>query len=70
MNDAVLIVASTVGVLTIVIIGATMQIVGHLNWVIERLDRIHTLLVQSNAAKGGDEQLSLRLIDLLLRHFP
>jgi hypothetical protein len=39
-----LIVASTVSVLTIVVIGATMKVLDHLRWIVDRLDRIQWTL--------------------------
>jgi hypothetical protein len=44
VHDALLVVASTVSVLTIVVIGATMKVLDHLRWIVDRLDRIQATI--------------------------
>ena len=51
MNDPLLIVVSVVTVLTIVVTGATIQVLDHLRWVLDRLDSIRALLAANEAHK-------------------
>ena len=44
MNNELLVVASTVSVLTIVVVGATIKVLDHLRWIVDRLDRIQATL--------------------------
>jgi len=46
VHDALLVVASTVSVLTVVVIGATMKILDHLRWIVDRLDRIQATILE------------------------
>lgn len=45
MNNELLVVASTVSVLTIVVVGATIKVLDHLRWIVDRLDRIQATLI-------------------------
>jgi hypothetical protein len=44
VHDALLVVASTVSVLTMVVIGATMKVLDHLRWIVDRLYRIQATI--------------------------
>lgn len=46
MHDALLVVASTVSVLTIVVIGSTIKVLDHLRWIVDRLDRIQATITE------------------------
>ena len=46
VHDALVVVASTVSVLTIVVIGATMKVLDHLRWIVDRLDRIQATILE------------------------
>jgi hypothetical protein len=57
VNEALLVVASTVSVLTIVVVGATLQVLDQLRWMCDRIDRVQSAISDPPAtyAVGWDK---------------